>query len=228
MSVKEIIEILKSKANAKNVDGMARFGINKKGTLGVAIPELRKLAKKIGKDHKLALGLWESGIHEAKILAGYIADPKLITEEQFEKWVNDFDSWDVCDQVCSSVFDKTKFAYTKVFELSKRKEDFVKRTAFTLIACLAVHDKQAINSKFIQFLPIIKRESVDERNFVKKAVNWALRQVGKRNRVLNKKSIKVAEEIQKINSKSAKWIANNALAELKNEAMQKKLKLKHN
>ena len=225
MNAKEIIEILKSKANAKNVEGMARFGINKNGTLGVAIPDLRKLAKNIGKDHKLAGKLWRSKIHEAKILASYIEIPELVTEGQFEKWVKDFDSWDVCDQVCSSVLDKTKFAYKKIFELSKREKEFVKRTAFTLMACSAVHDKHAKDSMFVKFFPIIKREASDERNYVKKAVNWALRQIGKRNYVLNGKAIKAAKEIRKINSKSARWIASNALTELKSEAVQKKVKI---
>ena len=143
-----------------------------------------------------------------------------------ETWVKDFDSWDVCDQVCSNLFDKTPFAYRKAIEWSKREEEFVKRAGFVLMATLSVHDKKADNKKFEQFFPIIKRESNDNRNFVKKAVNWALRQIGKRNLSLNKKAIKTAKEIQKMDSKSARWIASDALRELTSEKIQKRLKSK--
>jgi len=224
----EIIKILKSKANSKNVEGMARFGINKKGTLGIPIPELRKLAKEIGKNHKLANEIFNSGIHEARILAGYIAEPALMTEKEMDDWVMEIDSWDDCDQICSSLFDKTNFAYKKINEWSRRKEEFVKRTAFSLMACLAVHDKKAQDRQFSQFFDIMKREIGDERNFVKKAVNWALRQTGKRNLKLNKEAIRLAEEIAKMGEKSgssgAKWIASNALSELRSESVQKRLK----
>jgi len=212
---KEIIIKLKSNSNPKNVEGMARFGINPKNTFGVSIPIIRKMGKEIGKNHELAQQLWKSGIHEARILAGLIDDSKLVDEEQMEKWVKDFDSWDVCDQVCMNLFDKTPFAYKKAMEWSSRKEEFVKRAAFALVASLSVHDKKAKDEDFIKFLPIIKRESTDERNFVKKAVNWALRQIGKRNKNLQKEAIKTAKEIQKIESKSAKWIASDAIRELK-------------
>lgn len=210
----EIIKELKSMSNAENVKGMARFGINPENTLGVSIPALRAIAKKHKKNHALALELWKSGIHEAKVLAGFIGDPAQLTEKQMEIWVKDFDSWDVCDQVCMCLFDKTPFAYRKVDDWSKRKEEFVKRAAFALMAVLAVHDKKAGDEKFLKFLPVIKREAVDERNFVKKAVNWALRQIGKRNKKLNKAAIKCAKEILKIDSKAAKWVANDALREL--------------
>jgi 3-methyladenine DNA glycosylase AlkD len=203
---------------------MARFGITAKNTLGIPIPELRKLAKEIGKDHKLAKELWKSGIHEARILSSFISDPGLTTEKQMGEWVKDFDSWDVCDQVCSSLFDKTKVAHKKTFEWAKRKEEFVKRAGFALMACLAVHDKKSSDRKFLDYLPVIKRESTDERNFVRKAVNWALRQIGKRNRKLNKAAIKTAKEISKIDSKAAKWIAKDALRELSSEAVQKMIK----
>ena len=219
----EILKKLKSLANPKNVAGMARFGINPKKTLGVNIPVLRKMAKEIGKNHQLALQLWDSGIHEARILAGLIDETEKVTEVQMEKWVADFDSWDVCDQVCSSLFDKTPFVWRKLEELTKRKEEFVKRTGFTLMACLAVHDKKAQDKDFIKLLPIIKKEATDERNFVKKAVNWALRQIGKRNKNLNKEAIKMVQEILKIENKTAKWIASDALRELTNDSIQKRL-----
>lgn len=222
----QILEKLKSYANKKNITGMARFGINPKNTFGVKIPVLRKMAKEIGKNHSLALKFWDSKIHEARILASMIDDPKLVSEKQAKKWVKDFDSWDVCDQVCMNLFDKTEFAYKKAGEWSNQDEEFVKRAGFVLMACLSVHDKTAKDEKFIQFFKNIKKESTDERNFVKKAVNWALRQIGKRNLVLNKQAIKLAEEILKIDSKSAKWIASDALRELKSEAVQAKLKSK--
>lgn len=226
MQANQILKKLKSHANPKNIEGMARFGISPKNTYGVSIPVIRKMAKQIGKNHQLAQQLWDSKIHEARILAGLIDEPDKVTERQMEKWVKDFDSWDVCDQVCSNLFDKTKFAYQKAFEWSKRDEEFVKRAGFVMMACLSVHDKQAKDKKFEQFFPVIKREVHDERNFVKKAVNWALRQIGKRNLTLNKKAIAAAKEIQRIDSKSAKWIATDALRELTSEAVQKRLQSK--
>ena len=222
MNYNDILKKLKSLSNPKTVEGMARFGINPKNTYGVSIPEIRDLAKEIGKDHKLAQQLWSSEIHEARIIACLIDRVEDVTEGQMEKWVKDFDSWDVCDQVCMNLFDKTKFAYSKAEEWSKRKEEFVKRAGFALIASLAVHDKKAKDEDFLKFFPIIKRGSTDERNFVKKAVNWALRQIGKRNKKLNKEAIKISMEIQKINSKSAKWIASDAIKELKAKASKLK------
>jgi len=223
MNSEEIIKKLKSLANPRNLEGMARFGISSKNTLGISIYDLRPLAKQIGKNHKLALELWDSGIHEARILASYIDEPEKVTEKQMEKWVSSFDSWDVCDQVCSSLFDQTPFVWKKLEEFTKRKEEFVKRTGFTLMACLAVHDKKAQDKDFIKLLPIIKRESTDERNFVKKAVNWALRQIGKRNKNLNKEAIKTAKEILKIENKTARWIASDAIRELRDSVVQRRL-----
>jgi len=226
MQYEEILKRLNSLANPENVAGMTRFGINPKGTLGISLYTLRPMAKEIGKDHKLARQLWKSGIHEARILAGMVDEPEKVTEKQMESWVRDIDSWDVCDQVCSNLFDKTSFAYDKAVEWSSRKEEFVKRSGFVLMACLAVHDKKADNEVFESFFPIIKREAHDERNFVKKAVNWALRQIGKRNLALNRKAVKAAKEIQKMDSKSARWIASDALRELTGEKVQKRLKKK--
>jgi 3-methyladenine DNA glycosylase AlkD len=223
MQYDEIIDQLKSLSNPEAIAGMARFGIKSEKTLGVSIPNLRKIAKKTGKNHTLALQLWDSDIHEARILAGMVDDPEMVTEEQMESWVKDFDSWDVCDQCCLNLFDKTEFAYQKAIEWSERSEEFVKRTGFVLMAQFAVHDKKASDKDFMQFFPIIKREATDERNFVKKAVNWALRQIGKRNLNLNDKAIEIAKEIQQLDSKSAKWIATDALRELTSEAVQKRL-----
>ena len=167
MNYTDVIKELKSLSNPKAVAGMARFGINPENTYGISIPNLRKMAKQIGIDHALAQQLWASGIHEARILAGMSDDPEMVTEKQMEDWVRDFDSWDVCDQVCSNLFDKTLFAHKKAREWSKREEEFVKRAGFVMMAALSVHDKEAKDEAFLKFLPIIKRESTDNRNFVK-------------------------------------------------------------
>ncbi len=213
----EILNQLRSLANPANVDGMARFGINPKNTLGVSVPTLRGIAKSHRRDHALALELWDSGIHEARILAAFVDDPKLVTEAQMESWVKDFDSWDVCDQACSNLFDKAKFANQKVSEWSARPEEFVKRAGFVLMASLAVHDKTSGDETFEKWLPFIVREANDERNFVRKAVNWALRQIGKRNGRLHVKAMKVARELSKSESKSAQWIGRDALRELESK-----------
>lgn len=224
MEYREILKKLKSLANPKAVEGMTRFGISAKNTYGISLPNIRKMAREIGRNHELAQHLWASGIHEARILASLIDDPKKVTNEQMESWVKDFDSWDVCDQCCSNLFDKTAHAFDKAEQWSRRNEEFVKRAGFVLMATLAVHDKKANDEEFTKFLPTIERESTDERNYVKKAVNWALRQIGKRNLALNNKAIETAKQIQRTDSKSAKWIASDALRELTSEAVQNRLK----
>jgi 3-methyladenine DNA glycosylase AlkD len=213
----EVIDTLRSLANPANVAGMARYGISPVGTLGVSLPALRKMAKAIGRRHDLADELWRSAIHEARILAGLIGDPGKVTNDQMERWVLDIDSWDVCDQLCSNLFSRTVLACEKAVTWSGRPETFVKRAGFVLMACLAVHDKQADDDLFAEFLPLIIREAGDDRNFVKKAVNWALRQIGKRNLVLNRLSVETARAIQKMAAKSARWIAADALRELTDE-----------
>ncbi len=224
MTYTEIIRKLKSKRNPRNVAGMARFGINPKNTLGISVPVLRSMAKSIGTDHALALKLWASGIHEARLLAAFVDDSARVTDAQIERWVIQFDSWDVCDQCCGNLFDRTPFAYRKAVEWSKRMPEFQKRAGFALMAYLAVHDRGARDSAFEKFFPLIARGSMDERNFVKKAVNWALRQIGKRNLYLNRAAIKTASEIAKLDSKSARWIAADALRELNNAPVQKRLR----
>ncbi len=224
MQFEGILEKLRTLTNPEAVEKMKRFGITAKNTLGVSIPDLRILAKEIGKNHPLALKLWSSGIHDARILASLIDDPKKVTEQQMESWAQDFNSWDICDQCANNLFRKTQFAYQKVVEWSSRKEEFVKRTGFSILASLAVHDKKKEDTEFIRFFEIIKREATDKRNFVKKAINWALRQLGKRNLNLNKKAIETAKAIQKIDTKSAKWIASDALRELESEKIQNRFK----
>jgi 3-methyladenine DNA glycosylase AlkD len=223
MKYDEVMQRLKSLSDPEAVKGMARFGINPENTCGVSVPNLRKLAKEVGRDHALAQELWASGVHEARILASMVDEPKLVTEEQMEAWVRDFDSWDVCDQVCMNLFEKVPVAWCKVSEWSQREEEFVKRTAFALLACFAWHDKGAADERFIELMPVIVSGASDERNFVRKAVNWALRNIGKRNPNLNKAAIATAREIQGIDSKAARWIAADALRELSGEAVQKRL-----
>jgi 3-methyladenine DNA glycosylase AlkD len=224
MSVESVLAEMRSKANPGAVEGMARFGISPKGTLGISIPILRKLAKDVGTDHGLALGLWDSGVHEARILAALVDDPAMVSEAQMEKWVRDFDSWDVCDGCCGTLFDKTPYAYKKAVEWSRRNEEYVKRAGYVLMAELAVHDKEAPDAQFRRFFDAIERGSVDSRNFVKKAVNWALRQIGKRNLRLNRVAIELAQEISKKDSSSARWVGSDALRELRSDAVQRKVR----
>ncbi len=214
MTSDQVIANLKQLANAQAVEGMARFGIRPAQALGISIPTLRKMAKEIGRNQALAVSLWASGIHEARILASMIAEPQLVTVELMQEWVNDFDAWDVCDQVCGNLFDQTPYAYQKAREWCQQEKEFVRRAGFVLMAELAVHDKQAQDEAFLQFFPLIKRYAGDERNFVKKAVNWALRQIGKRNSHLRTYALECAYEIQDMNSKTARWVAKDAIKEL--------------
>lgn len=224
VSVEPVLKKMKAKARPDQLAGMARYGMVRENRLGVAIPDLRKMARELGKNHELALKLWKTEIQEARILAAMIDRPEEVTEQQMEEWVKDINSWDVCDQVCMNLFERTSFARKKIFEWSRREEEFVKRTAFSLIACLAWHDKKAPDQDFIELLPIIKSGATDERNFVKKAVNWALRNIGKRNPGLNRAAIKAAKDIQKMDSKTARWVASGAIRELESEAVQKRLR----
>ena len=224
VSVKDVLDKLQSKARPDQLEGMAKYGMAVERRLGVSVPEMRKLAKDIGKDHKLALELWKTGIAEARIVAAMVDDPDKLTEEQMEDWVKDINSWDVCDQVCMNLFEKNQLAWKKIVDWSEREREFTKRTAFSLIACLAWHDKKAGDEKFIELLPIIIQGAMDERNFVKKAVSWALRNIGKRNFNLNEAAINAAKEIQRLDSKAARWVASDALRELMSEAVQTRLK----
>jgi len=226
-SKEQVLEILRENARPGELAGMARYGMTTENRLGVSVPVMREIAKQIKKNHDLALQLWESRIAEARIVAALIANPDELTELQMESWVKDFNSWDVCDQVCMNLFDKTPLAWKKVQDWSQREEEYVKRAAFALIACLAWHDKQAPDKKFMEMLPIIKNGATDPRNFVKKAVNWALRHIGKRNRNLNQAALKMAYEIKNIDAKPARWIAADAIRELESEAVQKRLSTKN-
>jgi 3-methyladenine DNA glycosylase AlkD len=223
MNLDEVLKKLRKMGNQESRKGMDRYGINTKNALGISIYKLRPFSKEIGRDHSLALKLWKTKIHEARLLAAFIDEPEKVTEKQMESWVEDFNSWDIVDLTVSDLFDKTPFAWKKAVEWTSRNGEFVKRAGFVFMAALAVHDKKAPDSKFTKFFPLIKKHSTDERNFVKKAVNWALRGIGKRNLSLNKQAIKLAEEIKKIDDKTARWIASDALRELQSEKVQKRL-----
>ncbi len=224
ISIEEVLKRLRGEARPDQLEGMARYGMAVERRLGVSIPNLRKLAKEVGKNHNLALELWKTGIAEARIIAAMIDDPKQLAEAQMEDWVKGINSWDVCDQVCMNLFEKSPLAWRKITDWSEREDEFVKRTAFSLIACLAWHDKKASDDKFIELFPVIVQGANDERNFVKKAVNWALRNIGKRNLNLNKAAIDAAKEIQRLNSKAARWVASDTLRELESAAVQRRLK----
>jgi len=224
MQYRAIMSALKSHYKRENIEGMARFGIVTEKAYGVPAPALRKLAREVSKDHTLAQRLWASGVHDARVLAALIDDPEQVTEEQMESWAADFDNWAVCDGVCLHLFRRTPFAHEKAVEWTARDEEFVRRAGFALIACLAVHDKNADDRQFGRFLPIIEREATDERNFVKKAVNWALRQIGKRSLHLNREAIKTAKQIRAVGSPAARWVASDALRELTGDVVQRRLR----
>jgi 3-methyladenine DNA glycosylase AlkD len=222
MNYDQVMQKLKSMANPRNVEGMARYGINPENNLGASVTEIRSYAREVGKDHDLAQKLWKTKIRDARMLAACIDDPDKVTEGQMEDWVKDFNSWDLCDHCCGHLFDKTRYSYKKAVEWADRDEEFVKRAGFALMAWLPVHDKKADDKKFEEFFPIIIRESTDGRNYVKKAVNWALRNIGKRNYSMNKKAVETAKKILKNESKTAKWIANDAIRELTSEKILKR------
>lgn len=224
MHIDEVMARLRALGSAENVAGMARFGIRPEHeTLGISMWTMRQIAKEIKRDHALALRLWESGVHEARMLAGMIADPDQMSPEEMDRWAQSLDSWDIVDQTCGNLFAQTPYAEQKVFEWAARDEEFVRRAGFVLIAERAAHDKTAPDSAFEAYFPVIKAGATDERNFVKKAVNWALRNIGKRDRALNAAAISAAREIQSMPSKAARWIASDALRELTGEKVQARL-----
>ena len=217
---------LKRHGRQANVEGMARYGIRAKKVFGVSKPDQDAIAQKIGKNHALGEQLWKTGIHDARILGMLISEAGKVTGSQMERWVKDFDNWDVCDGTCCHLFVDAEGAWEKAFQWSTRKKEFEKRAGFALVAFLVVHDKEASNRPFERFLKVIEQEAWDERNFVKKAVNWALRNIGKRNLQLNAAAIRSAERIQKQKHAAAKWIAADALRELESEAVQGRLRRK--
>ena len=225
MTANEVLIELKTLSTPDHFAKLAHFGINDTKAYGVKIPLIRQLAKVIGKNHVLALELWKTGVHEARLLATMIEKKEMITELQFDAWVTEFDSWDICDQSCS-LLGQTEFSLKKINEYSTRTEEFVKRTAFVLMCEQALHHKKVENEQFYHFLEIIEQEAWDERNFVRKAVNWALRQIGKRNETLRIRAIETGERIMGQESKSARWIATDALRELNSKAVIQRIKTK--
>jgi 3-methyladenine DNA glycosylase AlkD len=215
MTTVEILAALRTEANPKNVAGMARYGISTAGTLGVPVVVIRRLAKQAGRSHELAAELWASGIHEARILATIMDRPEWVTRRQMNQWARDFDSWDVCDQACHNLFRYTPFAWEMAAKWAGAQREFVRRAGFSLMAGLAVKDKQAPDADFEALLPLIAGAATDDRNLVKKAVNWALRSIGKRNPHLRRAAIAAAEGIREIDSRAARWIASDALRELR-------------
>ena len=208
---------------------MARYGIATGDAFGVSVYELRRVAKGLGRDHELALALWATGNHEARLLASMVDDPAQVTADQMEAWAAEFDSWDVCDQVTSNLFDKTAFAYEKVRKWSAARDEWIKRAAFATAAALAVQDKKAADEPFLEMLELCRREAGDDRNFVKKAVNWALRNIGKRDPRLHAAALSTAEAIladaqeraaadrKDPAARSGRWIARDALRELRSD-----------
>ncbi len=228
-TVKEVVADFKKMAKHAKPgykEGMARFGIASDTALGISVWDMRKYAKKIAKDHELALALWKLDIHEAKVLAPMIDEPDKVTEKQMDSWVNDFYSWDICDLACSNLLDKTPFYKKKIREYVKSDEEFVKRAGFVLMAAASVHDSKAPDKQFLSYLPIIKKHSTDGRNFVRKAVNWALRQIGKRNARLHKAALKLAKELKKSDDKTARWIGSDAARELDSPKIRERIKKK--
>lgn len=223
--VRLIVDELRELGDPVNVEGMARFGINPEGTLGVSMPTLRSIAKHEKRDHALAAALWATGVHEARILAALVDEPAQVTEEQMERWVAAFDSWDVCDQVCCNLFDRTTLAWTKALEWSGRAATFEKRAGFALMAALAWHDKKAAPERFLPFLGTIAEGAPDDRNFVKKAVSWALRQIGKRDALLNAEAVAVATRLAESGERAARWVGRDALRELTSDAVRQRLSL---
>lgn len=220
----EILDRLRSLGDPRNVEGMARYGIRVTKAFGVSAPNLRALAREVGRDHKLAGRLWRTGVHDARIFAALIDDPAQVTLAQMERWAKDFNSWAVCDSACCCLFDKTAYAWGKTVEWTERQGEYVKRAGFVLMAALAVHDKKTPDERFLAFLPLIAQHATDDRNFVKKAVNWALRQIGKRSRDLNEAAVRTAQEIRRTDSKAARWIASDALRELTSDKVRQRLK----
>jgi 3-methyladenine DNA glycosylase AlkD len=220
MDTNDVLEKLRSLANPKNADGMARFGIKGKEVLGISVTTLREMAKTIRIDHKLALELWETGIHEARILACLVADIKQVTPDLMDSMVHDFDSWDVCDQACNSIFYKHPSAYEKIFQWAEHEPEYERRASFALMACYAWHRRDTTDDHLVTFFPLIEQYAFDQRNFVKKAVNWALRQIGKRNENLARLALDCCDRLLAQNTKSAAWIAKDAIRELKDKFPQ--------
>ncbi len=222
--VDEALRWLERKGTKKvREDMLTRYGITAPKAFGVPVGTIQQLGKKLGRDHELAAGLWDTGWYEARLLTAYVDDPTQVTSAQMDRWARDFDNWGVCDTLCFALFDRTPHAWKKVEPWSKRREEFVKRAAFALVASLALHDKKAADGRFLATLPLIERGASDDRNFVKKGVSWALRVVGRRTRALNEAAVKVARRLAESPEAPARWVGKDGLKELTSPAVQRRL-----
>jgi 3-methyladenine DNA glycosylase AlkD len=215
LTKKEIIREMRALANPANREGMSRFGIDASSALGLTVPQIRAIARRAGRSQPLAEELWATGIHEARVLASMVGDPQTITRSTMDRWTRDFNSWDVCDSCCCNLFDRTPYAWAKIGKWAGNKREYVRRAAFATLAGIAVHDKTAIDQLFLDSLDLIENYAFDDRNFVRKAVNWALRNIGKRNANLLPAAIACAERIRAQGSRPARWIAADALREFR-------------
>jgi len=215
MTVDELLAFLKRRGTKANRDGLARYAITAEKTFGVSVATLRELGKKIGRDHDLALALWDTGWYEARMLVPFIADPARTTPRLMDRWARDFDNWAICDALCFHLFDKTPHAFAKVRLWASRRDEFVRRAAFALLASLALHDKGADDATFLECFPLIESAASDERNFVKKAVSWALRGIGKRNASLRAESLALATRLAASKDATERWIGKDAVKYLR-------------
>jgi 3-methyladenine DNA glycosylase AlkD len=222
-NVEAVVASLKRLGTKRTRDGMARYAIPSDKAFGVTVGEIRQIGKRLGHNHDLALALWKTGWYEARMLAAFVDDPEQVTPAQMDRWCKDFDNWAICDTICFHLFDKTPHAFRKVAQWADRRNEFEKRAAFALLASLGVHDKKAVDEEFARCLPLIERASMDERNFVKKGVSWALRVVGRRSLDLNKASVKLSEKLAKSENPAARWIGKDALKELASNAVTSRL-----
>ena len=224
--VQAVLAWLKREGSQATRDGMARYAIPSDHAFGVSVGSLQRYAKRLGRDHALAAALWDTGWYEARLLASFVDDPALVTASQMDRWCRDFDSWAICDTVCFHLFDRTPHAWRKLAQWSARRDEFVKRAAFALLWSLSVHDKGAADAAFAEGLVLVEREGKDERNFVKKAVNMALRAIGKRNRALHAAALAVAQRLAASMHPAARWVGNDALKELNGAAVARRLAAK--
>ena len=211
----KVVASLKRLGNKKTRDGMARYGLPSTNAFGVPVGKIQQLGKQLGRDHELAAALWDTAWYEARMLAAFIDEPERVTTAQMDRWARDFDNWGICDTVCFHLFDRTRHAWSKCESWANRKEEFVKRAAYALMACLALHDKKADDKEFLRYLPLIERAASDERNFVKKGVSWALRSIGRRSPALNEAAVGVAERLALSPEPAARWVGKDALRELR-------------
>jgi 3-methyladenine DNA glycosylase AlkD len=225
-NVRTTLAWLERRGSARNRAGMARFGITAAKAYGVSSATMAPLVKRPGRDHELALALWESGWLEARILASFVAEPARLTSGQMDRWCRDFDNWAVCDSVCLHLFSRSPLAWRKVEAWSRRRPEFVRRAGFALLASLAVHDKAAPDARFLSVLSLVEATARDERNFVRKAVNWALRQIGKRNLVLNAAAVIVAGRLAQAPDAASRWVGKDALRELTRESTRHRLRMR--